>query len=220
MNRTPRCLGALGALWLTLSTPLPAPAQEGYPPSVETLPQPVAEILYVRPFSLAAGYRFTWTAEPRVIDDGTLVVAQLDPALLLPRDEPEPILYAGQRTVEKLNTGYPSGRVIVLVPGPFDPAVEPLWVGRPGLPGRATPESIRAEMAAAGERLRVVSPATAAEVSRPPVAAADVAELLREVVADLVLEFAPEEEHLARTWRLPVVGEGYEPVQRPEGEPR
>ncbi|HMB52762.1 MAG TPA: hypothetical protein VKU40_05565 [Thermoanaerobaculia bacterium] len=194
-----------------LATCLPAPAQvANYHQKVEALPAPVAEVLYVRPVTLARGHLFTWAPEPRVVETATLVVVRVDPDLMRPTNAPEPILYAGSRTVEKLNTGHPSGHVIALVPGEFDPAVEPLWVGRPGLPARATPEAIESERAAGGERLRTLATARQAEVARPPLEAPDMASLLRGEIAELVLRFAPEEDHLVRKWRLPEVGEGYE----------
>lgn len=212
------------SLVAALLTVIPTLADEGDRSGVEEFPAPVRDVLYVRPFTLAEGYRFTWSHEPRVIKSGVIVVLRVDPELVLPRNAPEPILYAGERTVEKLNTGYPSGRVIALVPGDFDPTTEPVWFGRPGLPARATPESIESEVASAQDRIHAFSAKRMADVTRPPMEAPDMASLLRGEIAELVLRYAPEESHLARKWRLPEAKAKPDSVrprpEEPEGGPQ
>jgi hypothetical protein len=191
---------------LLLGTPSLATAStqnEAAQSFAERVPTPVLDVLYVRPFTLAKGYRFTWSPEQPVVDSGVLVVVRVDPELVVPRNEAEPILYAGERTVERLNAGHLSGHVIAIIPGTFDPATEPIWFGRPGLPAHVTPKTIQSELTLVRENLRLVPQETLAGVTQPLLEAPDLAALLRGEIAELVLQYAPQESHLARKWRLP-----------------
>jgi len=49
----------------------------------------------------------------------------------------------------------------------------------------------------------------ALEAGGEPVRAAELRALLRDVVAELILKYSPQEKHLAEAWRVPV-------LQRPE----
>jgi len=167
-------------------------------------PKPVNDILYARPFTLAKGYRNTWSQERALVSTGVLVVLQVDRAFVARRDAAVPILYAGDTPVHRLNHGDQSGRVIGIVPGVADLAGAPIWFGAPGLPERVTAEMARDERARAEksgirpfkeEKLRIVT--------RPPATVADLDALLREHVAPLVLEYSPQEKELAETWQLP-----------------
>ncbi len=81
------------------------------------LPRPVKDILYAQPFKLTKGYTNTWSKGRELVSSGVLVVLAVDPALVVPRDALEPILYAGSTPVQRLNHGCQSGRVIGIVPG-------------------------------------------------------------------------------------------------------
>jgi hypothetical protein len=166
----------------------------------------VDELLAVQPFVLEQGYKFDWSAEVPDVRAGTLVVLKVDPDLVQPRNAPEPILYAGDRTVQRLNRGAGTGVVIGIIPGDVDLATAPIWFGAPGLPESVTDETIQKERVLA-ERAQI-QPFAAATVERASVervAASDLAELLRTRVAELVLEYVPEERDLVDSWRLPVV---------------
>jgi len=168
--------------------------------------RPVAadQLLAVQPFVLKQSYTFDWSAEERDIRSGTLIVIKVDPKLVQPRNTPEPILYAGDRTVQRLNRGAGTGVVIGIIPGAVDLSTTPIWFGAPGLPESVTDETIRKERALA-ERARI-QPFSAAAVARArlqPVTADDLADLLRARVAELVIEYVPEERDLAESWRLP-----------------
>lgn len=168
-------------------------------------PASVRDILYVRPFTLGTPYRYTWTKEPRMVSKGVLVVLEVEPAYVVPRDSLEPVLYAGNVAVHRLNHGHRSGRVIGIIPDSIDLAAAPIWFGSPALPGRSTRTSIEAERAAAEKAgVRAFPPARIGAVRRPAVAAKDLAELLRTVGAQLVYEYSPQEKELADSWRLPV----------------
>ena len=104
-----------------------------------------------------------------------------------------------------LNHGHESGHVIGIIPGDLDLAAAPIWFGQPGLPERATAKSIRAERALAEEsNIQPFSAAIVESVTKAPMDAPDLASLLRGEIAELVLQFSPQEKHLAEQWRLPV----------------
>src|SRR5262249_17856509 len=77
----------------------------------------VRDILHAQPFTLAKPYRNDWSKDHALVTSGLLLVLQVDPALVAPRNAAEPILYAGNRAVQRLNHGDQSGRVIGIVPG-------------------------------------------------------------------------------------------------------
>jgi hypothetical protein len=138
------------------------------------------------------------------VSTGVLIVLEVDPALVVPRDTLEPVLYAGDVAVQRLNHGYPSGRVIGIVPGNIDLASAPIWFGSPQLPERVTESTVRSERARAEKAgMQPFGSAKIASIQRQAAAATDLAALLREVAADLVYEYSPQEKELADSWRLP-----------------
>jgi len=167
--------------------------------------KPVNDILYAQPFTLVKGYKNDWSKERELVFSGVLVVLEVNPALVEPRDAAEPILYAGNTPVQRLNHGEQSGRMIGIVPGVADLAGSPIWFGAPGLPERVTAEAALAERARAEKSgIRPFAAEKLRSVMRPAATAADLAALLRDQVAPLVLEYSPQEKGLAETWRLPV----------------
>ena len=169
-------------------------------------PVAVDDLLAFQRFELQRSFEFGWSAEGRTVSSGTLVVIKVDPDLVVPRNAPEPVLYAGDTTVQRLNRGTRSGVVIGIIPGEIDLTTTPLWFGAPGLPETVTAETIRNERALA-ERAKIqpFAPEMIERSKAESLAADDLAELLRTHVADLVLKYAPEEKDLAESWRLPVV---------------
>jgi hypothetical protein len=167
-------------------------------------PAAVKGILALRRFTLATPYQYTWSSERRMVATGTLVVLEVDPAYVIPRDTLQPVLFAGNVAIHRLNQGDKSGRVIGIVPGDVDLATVPIWFGTPQLPERLTPALIDSERAlAARAGVRAVGQAKIAAVTRPRLAAADLASLLRTTGAELVLQYSPQEKALAESWRLP-----------------
>jgi hypothetical protein len=174
---------------------------------VQVAPAPALDILEIQPFRLKTGYDFNWLKSRPFVSDGLLVVLKVDPSLVVPRDTGERVLYAGDRTVQRLNKGHGSGFVIGIIPGAIDLASEPIWFGRPQLPARVTPEIIKEERTLADSAgVKPFSPARIDAVRRDGIEATDLAALLRGPAADLVLKYAPDEKHLADTWRLPIAG--------------
>lgn len=174
---------------------------------VQVTPAPVLDILEIQPFRLKVGYAFNWLQSRPFVSDGLLVVLRVDPSLVVPRDTGERVLYAGDRTVQRLNKGHGSGYVIGIIPGDIDLASEPIWFGRPQLPERVTAEIIKDERTLADSAgIKPFSPDKIEAARRDGIEAEDLAALLRGPGADLVLKYAPDEKHLADSWRLPIAG--------------
>lgn len=177
-------------------------SRETAPPAT---PAAIKGILVAQPFTLTTPFDFVWIKEKPRISSGTLVVLEVDKALVVPRNMLEPVLFAGDSTVMRLNHGHLSGRVIGIVPPSVDLTTAPMWFGTPDLPERVTAETVAAERAKAEKTAIRPLPATQLSAARrAPASAKDLATLLRTTVADLVLEFSPEEKSLAEIWRLPV----------------
>lgn len=217
VNRNPVLNNLLGALWLSvLAVPVclgqNAPAAKQSAATVDerrlpATPAPVLDILEIQPFRLEVGYTHGWLQSRPFVSDGLLVVLRVDPSYVIPRNTAEPVLFAGDRTVQRLNQGNGSGYVIGIIPGELDLASEPIWFGRPQLPERVTAEIIKEERALADSAgIKPFSPEKITGVLRDPIEVEDLAALLRGPAADLVLNFSPDEKHLAETWRLPTTG--------------
>lgn len=159
---------------------------------IPNLPAPVDAILHAQPFELGQGFENHWRAEGGLVRQGWLVVLQVDPSLVYPRQIAEPVLYVGEETAIRLNVGYPSGRVVALVPGKG--GLEPAFFGTPRLPETVTAQIIATQIESAlqahgGAALKYT---VAAERLGLPDHAA-----LLEVAAELVREHSPEEVELA-----------------------
>jgi len=167
-------------------------------------PAPVKSILFAQPFTLETPFINTFSKEREKVSNGVLIVLEVDPALVVPRNTLEPVLYAGNVTVQRLNQGEQSGRVIGIVPGTINLATAPIWFGTPALPERVTQSTVQYERGLAERAgVRAFPPAQLSSIQRPVVAAKDLATLLRTVAADLVDQYSPQEKQLADSWRLP-----------------
>ena len=169
-------------------------------------PQPVIDIERIQPFRLKKSFKYDWRRDQPDVRSGLLVVFKVDPDLLTPRNALEPVLYAGNQTVQRLNHGHESGFVIGIIPEQIDLSKEPIWFGTPALPDRIDAEMIARERTKA-ERSGIFLALNSTEIQRrteDPVVAADLTALLREQAANLLLEFSPQEKWLADSWRLPV----------------
>lgn len=178
----------------------PAARERPVPPT----PVPVLDIVEIQPFRLKTGFRYDWLQQRPVVSSGLLVVLKVDPKYVFPRNIAEPVLFAGNQTVQRLNQGHRSGFVIGIIPGEIDLASAPIWFGRPQLPERVTPRTVAAERALAERAgIRPFSAEKVKAATRNAVAVEDLGALLRGPAADLVLKYAPDEKELAETWRLP-----------------
>lgn len=177
------------------------------PPDIRKLvtPAAVADVVHIQPFALKDGYRHDWRQERPFTDSGTLVVFKVNPDYVYPRNAAEPVLYAGTQTAQRLNQGNESGLVIAIIPGEIDLAREPAWFGNPELPERVNAETIKIERAGAEKAgIKPFDAERIESVTQGRLEASDLAALLREHVAKLVMEYSPQEKALAETWRLPV----------------
>jgi hypothetical protein len=161
---------------------------------------PVKGILAAQRFTLAEPYEDNWSPGDAKISAGTLLVLDVDPALVTPRESLNTVLYVGGTPVRRLNRGDVSGHVLVLVPAGVD-ADAPIWLGAPDVPEALTSEKIHAEKAR-GERSFAARPRARAP-QRRVVQARDLAALLRDVAAPLIDEFSPQDAQVAAQWRLP-----------------
>lgn len=186
----------------------PTPGIPGGPPDSPIFkPRPVLDVAHIQPFRLEQPFEFNWRRDPTDVRSGLLVVYRVDPELVLPRNVLEPVLYAGNHTVQRLNYGHESGFVIGIIPEQLDLSKQPSWFGTPALPERIDAEMIASERSRA-ERAGIPAfpSADIRNRTRDPVVAANLTTLLRNQGADLVLRFSPQEKPLADSWRLPATG--------------
>jgi hypothetical protein len=197
---------ALAALLLGMPTLAACQANsQGSVKSVPATPVAVKGVVFARRFALGTPYLYTWAKEPRSVSTGILVVLEVDPAYVVPRNTLEPVLYAGNVAVHRLNHGDKSGRVIGIVPGEIDLATAPIWFGTPQLPERLTPAMIESERASAEKAgIRALPLTDTVGIGQPAVAAKDLAGLLRDDAARLVDQYSPQDKDIADAWRLPV----------------
>lgn len=117
----------------------------------------VQAIVSATPFTVVRGWTHAWRAEQPSYDAGWIVVLEVDPKLVKPTQMEEPVLYAGTETVERVNHGFESGKVIAIVPSKrtrdglvaLDLATTPLWFGSPALPERVDAARVASEAAKA-----------------------------------------------------------------------
>lgn len=180
------------------STSVPMPAT----------PAAVDDLVYACSFTLVNGYKHDWCKERPIVTTGTLVVLKINPDLVVPRQTAEPVLYAGNQTAQRLNNGHESGHLIAIIPGEVDLTQTPIWFGRPELPERVDANMINSERALAEaaniQPFAVQKVQEATSKGGGHLEVFDLHALLRDHVAELVLQYSPQEKHLAETWRLPV----------------
>ena len=174
-------------------------------PTPDFKPQPVIDIERIQPFRLEQSFKYDWRRDHPDVRSGLLVVFKVDSDLVTPRNALEPVLYAGNQTVQRLNHGHESGFVIGIIPEQIDLSKEPIWFGTPALPERIDAEMIAKERAKA-ERSGILAlkSINIQSRTRDMIVASDLTTLLREQAANLLLEFSPQEKRLADSWRLPV----------------
>lgn len=170
-----------------------------------TTPSAVIDVVYVQPFSLAKGYTHYWREEKPFVKTCTLVVFKVNPGLVYPRNAAEPVLYVGNQTAERLNFGNDSGYVVAIIPGEVDLSKSRAWFGRPELPERVNEKIIMIETELADrENIQPLNADAVQKVTQKHLDVPDLATLLRDHAAELVLKYSPMEKALAEAWRLPV----------------
>ncbi|MFH0982057.1 MAG: hypothetical protein V2A79_11005 [Planctomycetota bacterium] len=187
-------------------------------PPIPATPAAIDDVVYSRAFTLEKGYDFDWCKERPLVTSGTILVLKVNPDLVIPRQVAEPVLYVGNQTAQRVNFGNESGHVIAIVPGDVDLSKSPIWFGTPELPERvdaAATEAERAKADAAG-----IKPPAAAKIAvavargGERLNVADMSELLRSEISDLILQYSPQEKHLAEDFNTPVA----KPTPKPKAD--
>lgn len=170
-------------------------------------PQPIIEIVRILPFEVKQSFKYDWRLDLPEVRSGLLAVFKVDPKLVTPRNALEPVLYAGNQTVQRLNHGHESGFVIGIIPEQIDLSKEPIWFGTPALPERINAKVIANQRSkATSSGIAPLSSTDIKSITLKPIVADNLTMVIREQAADLVLEFSPQEKALADAWRLPVMG--------------
>lgn len=163
-------------------------------------PGGVNRIVSATPFVLERPWVHVWRSEAPSFRAGWLLVLDVDPRLVEPKQLEEPVLYAGGQTVERVNHGFESGRVVAILPSELDArgdvaldlASVLFYFGAPALPERV--DAGRAERELAHAR----------ELGVAPLAVPAIGDVLRLSSRDeldpaaglLVLEHSPAEQDL------------------------
>jgi hypothetical protein len=169
-------------------------------PPVPATPAAVDGILFAQPFTVDEPYHHEWQAERPLVSAGMILVLQVNPELVIPRQTPEPVLYVGHLTAERVNSGYPSGVVVAIVPGDVNLGSSPVWFGDPALPEQVTTTIIGAQRYQAVEAgigsFGTDTVDAALRAGDQTLKAADY-DALRRRAAELVRQYASGEEDLA-----------------------
>ncbi len=183
-------------------------AEASTPPPIPATPAAVDDLVYARPFKLNKGYVHYWSKARPNVTGGTLLVIKVDPALVYPRQVAEPVLYVGDQTAQRINVGDKSGQVVAVVPGEVDLTKAPIWFGQPDLPERVDGHIIKAQRKLAdGAGIKPFSKEkvqAATAKGGDPANYADLATLMAGPIADLILEYSPQEKEMAESFRVPV----------------
>ena len=179
------------------------------PPEMPKTPAAVEDLVYARQFTLEEGFKYFWCKERPNVTTGTLLVLKVDKALVVPRAIAMPVLYVGDKPAQRVNAGHKSGHVVAIVPGEADLTKVAMWFGTPGLPEQIDSATAQSERALAEEAGIGPFPEKKVEAALAkggePIKTTDMSALLRDQVAELILEYSPDEKHLADGFRVPVV---------------
>ena len=191
-------LGA-GAFYAVTSTR--ATQQRAAVPPQRSAPGGVHRIVSATPFVLDRAWTHVWRKEAPEFRAGWLLVLEVDSALVQPRQVEEPVLYAGVQTVERVNHGFESGRVVAILPSELNAKGQvtldldsvPFYFGTPALPERVDAAQIARELV------------HARQIGVRPLAAPAIGDVLHLPSRDeldpaaglLVLEHSPAEQDLA-----------------------
>ena len=170
------------------------------------LPLPASDLLAVRAFSLDQARPYPWMAGHAPFSSGLLLALEVFPALALPRQTAEPVLYVGDVPAERLNVGYPSGRLLVLIPGEPDLQALPVFFGPPALPERIDPAHAAGDLAQA--RAQGLTGFSAQDLQQAQAAGGEALSLsdsrgLDHAIADWIEAWAPDEQERATNLRTP-----------------
>ena len=144
----------------------------GFPASAA---EPIAAIRAIVPFTLAQPYRHAWQAERPIVDQGLLLVLQVDPQVARPRQAGGAVLYVGAVPAERLSWAAQSELLVVVIPGAPDLATTPVYWGSETLPERVDQAWGATELAQA--QAQGIDPRPAAELGQARALGGDVRRL-------------------------------------------
>jgi len=165
------------------------------------------QLVLARPFQLDQPTTHVWRADQLEYSSGWVLVMQVDPAMVAPRQTYEPVLFAGTQTVERINRAQGSGHLVGILPAAPDASLAdfPLYFGAPALPEQVDEAQAAAALAQArDDGLSAPSAVWFAERTEAPVRFRDSSEL-HVFAADLIEAFAPDEIELVEGMRAPRV---------------
>jgi hypothetical protein len=184
----------------------PAPSN-GIPPMPAT-PAPLLDLISAQPIVLAEPFEYAWMPDKPLVSAGYLLVLESQPDYLFSRQTEEPVLFAGSVSVERINNGYESGKLIAFVPSDVNEKGEltldlkstMIWWGSPNA-------SVKLDAAiAASERLDAqragIKPFSAEKVDQalakggPTLHLQDKVQLLGEA-GKLIMSHSPYEKEMA-----------------------
>jgi hypothetical protein len=180
------------------------------PPPVPSTPATADKLVYAQPVILEEAFEFEWRAEKPEVSAGYIIVLEVDPDMVYPRQTYQPVLYVDGQTVMRINVGYVSGRVVGFVPsdlkedGTFelDLSKARIFFGSPALPEQVDAAAIEQEKASA--RAASIQTRPQQEVSEAMEKGGEVVTLkdrraIYREAARLIQEYAPDESELAES---------------------
>jgi hypothetical protein len=179
-------------------------------PLAQPLPaKPQLELVQAERFEVEKPFLNVWRADRQLVTKGWLLVLAGDPALFIPRQVKEPVLYVGAQTAQRVNFPQESGRLVVIVPGDFRLEDAPIFFGAEALPEELRQAQIDAQLEAAREK--GVQPPTADAIAKAQTTpwqkfASEYELRLRAI--ELVEQHSPQEQALISGARAPLVGGG------------
>lgn len=179
-------------------------------PKVPSTPAPVLEVVEVVPFVLDASYTHDMRKDRHEVTRGHVLTLRCDPAYLLRRQVAEPVLLVGAETAERINIGFESGLLVVIVPEwkvrgddgverAVDPTTAPMFFATPELPERVDAAWIAAE----GKKAQAagIAPAPVAAAARGAAQSFADRDALNRFLAGVVERHAPAEGECAAALR-------------------
>lgn len=211
-----RCLYVLFLL-LGTALPLPSLGQTSADPGTEaslasTPPGPtlagvdaIDQLIQVQSFVLRTPYEYRWSAESLTVEDGLVLVLQVDPLFSRQLQTGSQVLYVGPRPAEIVNGENDAGIVIAIAPGEVDLSRTPIFYGSTVLPERVSAARGREELAAA--TALGVTPIRSPELTAAIAAGGAILEeknvdSLYRGLAELLARYSPQETDLIGALRL------------------
>lgn len=175
----------------------------------------VRDLVLAAPFVLDEPWTHAWRAESPSFRAGWLLVLEVDPKLVRPTELAQPVLCGEGESLERMNHGFESGRVVAILPSELDARGYPsadlasttFFFAPAALPESTTGATIRRELGLAHARgLHPFDGKVVAEAllrGGGLIAVRDRVELDR-LAAQLILEHAPSERERAEQMLVPV----------------